>query len=160
MQVVSDSMFLFWQNNSPFSNWYPVKFQLQGVNFQNSETAFMWLKANHFGDKGIADQILASQDPRAVKALGRQIKNYVEADWNNVRFNVMYVVNKAKFEQNPDLEGLLIDTGYKTIAEASPYDLVWGIGLLPKDPLAQNRTNWKGLNLLGEVLMKIRSELI
>lgn len=38
--------------------------------------------------------------------------------------------------------------------EASPTDLLWGIGLSEWDELAQDKTNW-----LGEVLTKVRDDL-
>jgi len=46
-----------------------------------------------------------------------------------------------------------------TLVEASPYDVIWGIGLKSTDPDAQSRATWKGLNWLGEVLTKVRDTL-
>ncbi|MGN6746782.1 NADAR domain-containing protein, partial [Neisseria sp. P0024.S002] len=43
--------------------------------------------------------------------------------------------------------------------EASPVDAIWGIGLAQDDPRAQNPLQWRGLNLLGFALMKVRDEL-
>jgi len=45
------------------------------------------------------------------------------------------------------------------LAEASPYDAKWGIGLAAEDPSARRRHLWKGRNLLGEVLMEVRDAL-
>lgn len=45
------------------------------------------------------------------------------------------------------------------LAEASPYDTKWGIGLTADDPHARRRHFWRGRNLLGEVLMEVRDIL-
>ena len=65
----------------------------------------------------------------------------------------------AKFTQNRDLIIKLMDTGDAVLAEASPFDRTWGIGLSADDERAVNRKKWKGQNLLGETLMKIREQL-
>jgi len=43
--------------------------------------------------------------------------------------------------------------------EASPLDLVWGIGLAAADERAQDPQRWRGLNLLGFALMEARERL-
>jgi ribA/ribD-fused uncharacterized protein len=53
----------------------------------------------------------------------------------------------------------LLATGDSIIAEASPYDQVWGIGLSEEDPLAQNISTWNGKNLLGKILMSVREKI-
>jgi len=45
------------------------------------------------------------------------------------------------------------------LAEASPTDTRWGIGMKSTDPGAHNPSNWKGQNLLGMVLMRVREQL-
>lgn len=72
----------------------------------------------------------------------------------------MYQCVFAKFSQNENLKQQLIDTGSRIIAEASPYDKIWGIGLSEDNPMALDSTKWIGQNLLGEVLMTVRRNLI
>ena len=38
-------------------------------------------------------------------------------------------------------------------------DKIWGIGLHVRDDAARDRSNWRGENLLGEVLMEVRWRL-
>lgn len=45
------------------------------------------------------------------------------------------------------------------LAEASPYDKVWGIGLSADDPRALVQRKWQGENKLGEALMDVRRQL-
>lgn len=44
--------------------------------------------------------------------------------------------------------------------EASPKDTIWGIGLSEKDKRAWNKETWRGQNLLGEILTKVRDKLL
>ena len=53
----------------------------------------------------------------------------------------------------------ILSTGNKRLAEASPLDPVWGIGLRADDPRAKDPRQWKGKNLLGEALSAVREEI-
>lgn len=44
--------------------------------------------------------------------------------------------------------------------EASPIDTIWVIGLSEKDKRAWNKETWRGQNLLGEILTKVRDKLL
>lgn len=61
--------------------------------------------------------------------------------------------------KNKELLEILMLTGDRTLVEASPYDKVWGIGLVEDDPRALNRETWLGTNWLGEVLTELRNNL-
>ena len=39
-------------------------------------------------------------------------------------------------------------------------DRIWGIGLAEDDPKAWNKKSWRGKNLLGEVLTRVRDKLM
>lgn len=149
----------FWKDRSPFSQWYPSKFTVWGQTFTRGEQAMMWKKAMLFGDTEIADQILATGVPAEQKGLGRKVRNFDSAVWDKNKREIVYEVNKAKFSQSPKLLKALMDTKGTTLVEASPYDLVWGIGYEANHPNAQDRTKWRGQNLLGEILTKVRNDL-
>ena len=67
--------------------------------------------------------------------------------------------NDAKFRQNQGLRRKLFQTGSAILAEASPIDAVWGIGLSADDPRAQDPAQWPGQNLLGKILTELRETL-
>jgi ribA/ribD-fused uncharacterized protein len=151
-----DKFTFFWKNRSPFTNWYPSKFTFLDVDFCCGEQYMMYVKAIMFDDFEIAKKIMATSKPSEHLAFGRQVKNYDDVTWSQFRYDYMVYGLYEKFKQNPELKEILLNTGSTIIAEASPTDLVWGIGLEETDPLAQDRANWKGQNLLGKVLMEVR----
>ncbi len=66
----------------------------------------------------------------------------------------------AKFSQNSACFKTLEATGRSAIAEASPTDKLWGVGLGMKDADLANKHLWKGDNSMGDLLMQVRTELI
>lgn len=72
----------------------------------------------------------------------------------------MQFVFPLKFSQNPHLLEKLFATKGTTLVEASPRDCLWGIGLEAKNPKAQDRRNWRGKNLLGNILTEVCCELL
>lgn len=113
-------------------------------------------KAALFSDTEIREKILQATSPGAVKALGREIRNFDETVWVANRFTIVVRGNTAKFEQNPNLGEFLRKTGSRVLVEASPVDRIWGIGLAQNDEKANNPNLWEGLNLLGFALMQVR----
>jgi len=66
----------------------------------------------------------------------------------------------VQFSQNPQLKSILLSTAGRVLAEASPSDTKWGIGLSEDHPDAKRRKLWRGRNLLGQVLMEVRDEML
>ena len=160
---ITDTHVYFYSGKEVFSNWYVTEKQftdyIENWTFDSTEQAFMYCKAQFFADQEKVEQILVQTDPRAVKELGRQVKGYDDKAWECVRLGFMTYVNYLKYSQNEEFKKLLLSTGNKILVEASPYDKIWGVGLGADDPLILDKKNWKGKNLLGVSLMKVR-ELI
>jgi ribA/ribD-fused uncharacterized protein len=154
----NDTHTFFW--SGVFSNWYPVIFKYKGNQFENTEQAFMWEKANYFGDSKIADTILQTPDPKENKGLGRRVKNFNSFKWDNICKDIMYDVNLEKFNQNPRLKKILLETEGKDLVEASPYDTIWGIGMDEDEAVGVTPNEWRGKNYLGEVLTKLRNDFL
>ena len=150
----------FWMD-SPLCNFYLGNpFPYDGYEWTNSEAAFMYGKAKLFGDAKAMETILLIRDrPGVCKSTGRRIVPYDEQLWTSERQNVMYDVCLAKFQTDPLLKKYIGDTGTRKLIEASTQDLIWGNGLDPFDPANGNPKKWKGLNMLGDVLMAVRHQL-
>ena len=151
-------MIYFWKQTDKygtFSQWYKSDFvDPDGINFNCAEQYMMYRKAKLFNDEKIAQQILNESNPKNIKALGRKIKNFNQEVWDENKFDIVVRGNYYKFTQNSELSQLLLSTWEEDIAEASPLDKIWGIGIDEKDALSGKE--WQGENLLGEALMKVR----
>jgi ribA/ribD-fused uncharacterized protein len=162
MKITPEFIF-FWGDEDPFSNFYPAKVEIEigytMMTFPTTEHAFMYLKAMYFEDNNTARKILAAETPLAAKQLGRQVKNFDAKLWDMISYRVMYDVNFAKYSKNPEFKEALLLTGDREIVEASPYDRIWGVGLGENDLKILTKSNWRGQNKLGKVLMDVRKAL-
>jgi len=141
-----------------FSNFYAAKFVDEaGVEYCCTEQYFMAQKALTFSDEATYHKIMMATNPGRIKALGREVRNYNEKVWNSKRVSIMHTANYLKFSQNSGLKAKLLATGDRQLAEASPSDTIWGIGL--NEDVAKSGAKWRGSNLLGTVLMRVRQEL-
>lgn len=156
------SYVFFWKPSEPLGylgNWYPAAFEANGVLYPTSEHYMMYAKAMLMGDESVAAQILASPDPGVVKKLGQTVSPWNEALWIENRNRIMFEACLAKFSAHADLRASLLATGNAVLVEASPFDRIWGIGMGASHRDAENPAKWKGMNLLGEALMKVRDRL-
>lgn len=154
---ITDKYVFFWGNDSCFSQWCPSLFMIDNVEYNCAEQYMMAEKALLFGDEKSFHKIMNEMNPRYQKALGRKIKNFNDDVWKEKSVSIVYKGNFAKFSQNEFMKEELLNTGDREIVEASPYDVVWGIGLSDKDDLCLDKKNWRGTNLLGVVLTNLRN---
>ena len=139
-----------------FSQWWIQSFHTNEQTYSCMEQFMMAAKAMLFNDAKTYKEIMSSTDPKEIKALGRKVKNFDPNVWNKHKYTIVYCGNVLKFTQNPDLKQILLSTGNSIMAEASPYDAIWGIKLGQSDTRAYNPNTWNGQNLLGFALMQVR----
>lgn len=58
----------FWRTVSPFSQWHPADFTVNGVHYTSAEQYMMHQKALLFGDQTIADKILKASSASVQKS--------------------------------------------------------------------------------------------
>jgi len=142
-----------------FSQWFPFDFEEEGTVYKTAEHYMMAGKATLFHDNDILEKILKAKAPNQAKSLGRKVKNFNPEVWDEHKYNIVKQGNFLKFSQNERFKEFLISTDDKILVEASPYDTIWGIGMLETDPRAKDPAQWNGENLLGFALMEVRDEL-
>lgn len=152
-----EDFIFFW--GGTYSQWAPSKFVIDGVLYNCCEQYMMAKKALMFHDYVALQKIMSSKDPSYQKEQGRKVIDFDVNLWTKYCRQIVYDANYAKFTQNPEMREELIATGNKEIVEASPEDKIWGIGLHESDPLAWDKSTWKGTNWLGEAIMAVREDL-
>ena len=162
-----DDFIFFWKihkgkevNKSCLSQWYPSEFIIKGRRYNCAEQYMMAQKALLFEDEESYKKIIASSEPKEIKALGREVKGFDSVKWDEEKNRIVREGNFAKFTQKQELRDYLVSTEGKILVEASPYDNVWGIEMHESNSDILNPAKWKGQNLLGFILMDIRDEII
>lgn len=128
------------------SNFYPATVVMDGFRFTDTEAAFQSQKEPEKA------YLFEGLDPATTKAMGRKVN--LRSDWDEVKDDVMRRVVKLKFEQNSDLRKKLTDTGNVVLVEGNNWhDNYWGICI------CDSCERKVGKNMLGHILMELRSEL-
>ncbi|KFY25174.1 hypothetical protein V493_04778 [Pseudogymnoascus sp. VKM F-4281 (FW-2241)] len=127
------------------------------ITFTCAEQFMMYCKAGRFNDRDTQKLVLATSNPKEQKRLGRQVKGFYDARWDEVKTEVVTAGSVAKFARNRKLRGKLLATGNRLLVEASSQDPVWGIGFSAKHAMA-HQNHW-GENRLGKALMVARDHI-
>ena len=85
----------FWGHQPPkgggvgpscLSQWWPSPFSVEGIAYPTAEHFMMAAKARLFADAGVESRVLAAPTPKAAKALGREVRPFDSARWEQARF--------------------------------------------------------------------------
>ena len=147
------------EENGYLSNWFLSEFTVGGITFSSMEQYMMYEKAVLFKDQTTAEKILQTDDVAAIKVVGSTVQNFDEKVWVKEREGIVYRGVSEKFRQNPELAEKLERTGEEIIAECAVKDRIWGIGLSMKDENRFSINKWRGQNLLGRILMRVREDI-
>lgn len=131
-----------------FTNFYEGKpIKIDGVSWKTAE--------HYFQAQKFVGEFVKLQEVVRKMETAREALNFATAhelnwrpDWRKVNVNVMRTILAAKFTQDKELRKLLCKTGDAELVEASPIDPFWGYG-----------HDGKGDNMLGKLLMELRSKL-
>ena len=125
LTYMNDDVVLFWQSPLFFSQWKLSPFTVDLVEYSCAEQFMMGSKARLFGDDWTLSAILATDDPREHKRLGRQVCHFDHDTWLHKRENIAFRGNLDEFSQNENLRLALLHTGERRLTEASPYDNIY-----------------------------------
>ncbi|GAQ80666.1 hypothetical protein KFL_000590190 [Klebsormidium nitens] len=79
---------------------------------------------------------------------GRKRSNPLREDWERIKDDVMLTALRAKSMQHEELKEVLLSTGERNLVEHTTNDSYWADG-----------GNGSGRNVLGQLLVRLRSEL-
>ena len=126
------------------SNFYNSPIIIGGINYPTVEHAFQAQKT--FSNEERLD-IANSATPGIAKRKGRKI--ILRRDWEQIKDNVMEFCLRKKFTEHLDLQKKLLETSDAILIEGNTWgDAYWGM------------CAGVGENKLGQLLMKIREEII
>lgn len=127
------------------SNFYHAPVTYNGLTYLNNEAAFQAQKSIDRSEQ----ETFTMLSPSDAKKKGRHVR--LRSDWENVKDKVMKDIVRAKFTQHTDLQRSLLETGSARLIEGNTWnDRYWGVDI----------NSGIGKNRLGEILMKVRSELM
>ncbi|XP_022025666.1 riboflavin biosynthesis protein PYRR, chloroplastic isoform X2 [Helianthus annuus] len=123
------------------------------LNDVSYEQAHKFVGSSNPDARSYVEAIHSAKSPEEAAIMGRKLQrehpDMVRGDWESVKTEVMYKALKCKFSIYPHLNSMLLSTAGCVLVEASPHDLFWGGG-----------RDGEGLNYLGRLLMKLRSEFL
>lgn len=149
---------VFFSRHSYLSNHNLCHFVYEGRMYTSIEQFLTRARALFAKNYWVAEKTLQTDDPQELKRLlVRMSTDGRREEW---RANVGAYIKpalRAKFLQNEKARKFLVETGDRTIGEAS-IDRFWGIGMSLSDHRVFNVNLW-GNNFMGKALMELRDEL-
>ncbi|MCP5006489.1 MAG: NADAR family protein [Planctomycetes bacterium] len=124
------------------SNFYPSVVTIDGVTYPTVEHAFQAYKVISLAVRRV---IAKADGPAEAKRQSRQV--CLRFDWEDIKDTVMLRALRMKFN-NVVLGSKLLGTGEEKLIEGNTWgDTYWGV------------CDGKGTNMLGQLLMKVRTEI-
>lgn len=139
-------MINFWRTTDEYgclSNFSKHAINVDGVVYDTVEHYYQAMKSD---DPTVQEYVRTASTPKESKK--RAYEKPAKEGWDTLKFDVMRKALRCKVSQHNDVAKKLMKTYPQELAEASPYDCIWGTG---KDG--------KGQNCLGKMWMEIRDEI-
>ncbi|MGW8177502.1 MAG: NADAR family protein [bacterium] len=127
------------------SNFADSPIRWRGKNFATVEHAYQAAKAQDTKD---FEEIRRAKTPGKAKKMGRKVK--MRQDWEEVKVSIMEELLRLKFS-DPMLSVKLVQLNGELVEGNTWHDNFWG-------DCECDKCSKPGTNMLGKLLMKIRSE--
>lgn len=157
-QKCDDNITVFYGQNHPFSNFHETRIRVDNIVYNCAEQYVQSKKCALFDDDIGQSRVMKTNNAYDMRKIGSRVKNYDAQTWLSEMPNIAFTVTLAKFEQNEKLKKMLLDTNDTLLGEGSR-DKMWGVGLAMHDKNVLKESTWKGDNLMGKTLMKVRYQL-
>lgn len=147
----------FYSEHTYCSNFHPAKIRYRGSFFTSVEHAYQTLKVKDVGYTELAAEMHGILNPYSLKKIGGDITP--AEGWFENSEDLMEELIRAKFEQNPKLRHLLISDKHSEFYEMTA-DRRWATGVRIKAAdKSFDQEKFKGSNLVGLILTKIKKEI-
>lgn len=132
-----------------FSNLYRRSIEFEACTYPTAEHAY---QAGKPRKKEVRDWLMAAPSPALLAMAAHGLYYWdIAPGWSTSKFARMKAVLQAKFSQHEDLRQTLLSTGDARLIESATVDnavnRLWG------------EVNGVGRNMLGTLLMEVRSEI-
>lgn len=155
----SEDTLVFFSKSCVLSNHFPSIFNINGKVFHNMEQYLAFERASLSEQEHLIERASTAQDPVEAKSILNLLRDDHAQEWQDKRTNIAALGLRAKFSQNEHMAQFLLDTKQYTLGEASK-NPVWGVGMTLEDQHVTDSTRWiESGNLLGILLMQLRTEL-
>lgn len=143
-----EQVFFYEQDYYVLSNFSAFSIMWKGYRFDTAEHVYHWEKFAE-SEPGLAGDIYSCKSAHDAFKLAQQAKDLRRQDWDGVKDEIMYHILVAKIARHPYVKKKLLNTGDRQLIEDSWRDDYWGWG-----------SNGNGKNMLGNIWMRIREELL
>lgn len=143
-------------DRSIFSNFFPALMVVDDTEYCCVEQYFQHAKAVQCGNDNQARKIMNKTNPLYMKLAGKKVE--ITEGWKKDRLRILHQGIFAKFDQNAPLKQALLSTVGLNLYEATT-DLFYACGINLDSPKWATK-DWPGQNVTGEILMKVRKELL
>ena len=131
------------------SNFSYSPMEFEDITVPTAEHAFQMMKTT---DQNMRKFVAMAPTASQAKSRGRGVK--IRGDWEQIKFDIMYRIQLAKYKQNPHLLASLLATGNAELEEGNWWhDNTWG------NCKCKRCRDIEGHNMLGNILMKVRKQL-
>ena len=138
------------------SHFFNCDFTYQKTQYTSIEQGLHHIHATHEMEFDIAEKIMSLYFARDIKLVSKQLQDNEE--WNEMCPVILSGLNRAKYDQNPDLKKRLIDTAPHKLVEAT-VDAKWG-GACQFGSQIYEEGQVPGSNKAGESLTGLRDDMI
>jgi len=141
------------------SAWHPAEIKEGAYTYFSALQYIAAQKALCFGDTESYRKIYSTREPEIIHRMINNIKGFDGDKWRKIQGDLRHKAHLLKFQQNPNMAKVLLDTQDKILVECNSANKTQGAGIDMMDPRLNQPESWPGLNRGGFNLMLVREEL-
>lgn len=139
---------------NPYCSKY--RFKILNVTYTNTVQAVLHRLALMYNDNSLAKAILLAETPGYAEELGMKLRT--NAHFHTHVEKITHDVYYYRLKGSQMLRNHLSNTTDKQVIMGYNNSTIWGVGFDWQDDSFWDFASWKGDNLIGNVLMKLRKD--